>query len=93
MIGSLHISIFELSVLLAVALVAGFVRGFTGGMGSNAIIALVLALMVWQWPIGVELAWLLAVGALGRLGQLSFVRAYALVDVSFAKPMVFTRLM
>ena len=47
---------------------------------------------VWRWPDFVEIPWLFAVGALGSLGQLSFVKAYSLVDISFAEPMAFTRL-
>lgn len=56
-------------------------------------VTLVAATFVWQWPSLMELPLLVAVGALGSLGQLSFVKAYSLVDVSFAEPMVFTRLL
>jgi len=51
------------------------------------------AALYWHWPEAGDLAPLFAVGALGALGQLCFVKAYALVDISFAEPMVFTRLL
>lgn len=55
-------------------------------------VTLVPAVFVWQWPDLAHLPWLFAVGAFGSFGQLSAVKAYSLVDVSFAEPMVFTRL-
>lgn len=56
-------------------------------------VTLVPAAFVWTSPNLWELAWLVAIGVFGSLGQLSAVKAYTLVDVSFAEPMVFTRLL
>jgi drug/metabolite transporter (DMT)-like permease len=56
-------------------------------------VTLIPAAMVWVWPQGWEWPFMFAIGALGALGQMSFVRAYALADISFAEPMVFTRLL
>lgn len=50
------------------------------------------AAFYWRWPETGDLVWLFAVGASGALGQLCFVKAYSLVDISFAEPIVFTRL-
>lgn len=55
-------------------------------------VTLIPALFVWQWPDLAALPWLIAIGAFGSFGQLSAVKAYSIVDVSFAEPMVFTRL-
>ena len=55
-------------------------------------LTLIPAAFVWRWPDFAEIPWLFAVGVLGSLGQLSFVKAYSLVDISFAEPMAFTRL-
>ena len=51
------------------------------------------AAFVWVWPQGWEWMFMFAIGALGVIGQVAFVRAYALADISFAEPMVFTRLL
>lgn len=56
-------------------------------------VTLVPALFVWVWPQGWEWLFMFLIGALGALGQVAFVRAYALADISFAEPMVFTRLL
>lgn len=55
-------------------------------------ITLVPALFVWQWPTAGQFVGLVAIGVLGSLGHLFSVRAYALADVSFAEPIVFTRM-
>lgn len=55
-------------------------------------ITLVPALFVWQWPTAAQFAGLAAIGVLGSLGHLFSVRAYALADISFAEPIVFTRM-
>lgn len=56
-------------------------------------VTLIPAAFVWQWPTLAEIPWLFAIGAFGSFGQLSAVKAYSLVDVSLAEPMVFTRLL
>ena len=56
-------------------------------------VTLVPAAYVWVWPQGWEWLFMFAIGALGVIGQVAFVRAYALADISFAEPMVFTRLL
>ncbi len=53
---------------------------------------LVPAAFVWQWPTAGELAMLAGIGGLASLGHLCFVKAYAIADISYAEPMVFTRL-
>lgn len=55
-------------------------------------ITLVAALFVWRWPSAGELAALAGIGALASLGHLCFVKAYSIADISFAEPVVFTRL-
>ncbi len=53
---------------------------------------LVPALFVWQWPSWGELALLAGIGGLASLGHLCFVKAYSIADISYAEPIVFTRL-
>jgi drug/metabolite transporter (DMT)-like permease len=53
---------------------------------------LVPALFVWQWPSWGELAFLAGIGTLASLGHLCFVKAYSIADISYAEPIVFTRL-
>lgn len=55
-------------------------------------VTLAPAAFVWTWPGWTDWPWLIAIGAFGSFGQLSAVKAYSLVDVTFAEPMVFTRL-
>lgn len=55
-------------------------------------ITLVPALFVWQWPTVTQFGFLKVIGILGSLGHLFSVRAYALADVSFNEPLVFTRM-
>ena len=55
-------------------------------------VTLIPAAFVWTWPSLEQIPWLIAIGAFGSFGQLATVKAYSLVDVSFAEPMVFTRL-
>ena len=55
-------------------------------------ITLVPALFVWQWPTATQLVALAVIGVLGSLGHLFSVRAYAIADISFAEPIVFTRM-
>ena len=56
-------------------------------------VTLIPALFVWHWPALWEWPLLVAVGGLGAIGQLCFVKAYALADITFAEPMAFTRLL
>lgn len=56
-------------------------------------VTLIPAAFVWTWPSPAQIPWLIAIGAFGSFGQLATVKAYSLVDVSFAEPMVFTRLL
>ncbi len=55
-------------------------------------ITLIPALLVWQWPTWDQFALLAGIGALASLGHLSFVKAYSIADISYAEPIVFTRL-
>ena len=55
-------------------------------------ITLVAALFVWQWPTADQFVGLVAIGVLGSLGHLLTVKAYAIADISFAEPLVFTRM-
>ncbi len=56
------------------------------------IITLFPALFVWRWP-NLEQFWiLLVIGVLGGVGHYSFTRAYSIADISFAEPIVFTRM-
>jgi drug/metabolite transporter (DMT)-like permease len=50
------------------------------------------AIFVWQWPTWDQLLWLALIGALGGVGHFLFTKAYVIADVSFAEPIVFTRL-
>lgn len=56
------------------------------------LVTLVFALFVWQWPTWEQLGWLALLGALGGAGHYLFTRAYVIADISFAEPVVFTRL-
>ena len=56
------------------------------------VITLVPALFFWDWPTLPEFGLLLLIGTLGGFGHYSFTRAYAIADISFAEPIVFTRM-
>lgn len=56
------------------------------------LMTLVPALFYWEWPTLEQFGGLIVIGILGSLGHLFSVRAYAIADVSFAEPMVFTRM-
>ena len=56
------------------------------------VITLVPALFFWDWPTLPEFGLLLLIGTLGGFGHYSFTRAYAIADISFAEPVVFTRM-
>jgi drug/metabolite transporter (DMT)-like permease len=55
-------------------------------------ITLIPALFVWRTPGWEELGVLCLAGVFGSIGHLSFVRAYAIVDISLVEPVVFTRM-
>jgi drug/metabolite transporter (DMT)-like permease len=55
-------------------------------------ITLVAALFYWQWPTFEQLLGLMAIGVLGSLGHLFTAKAYAIADLSFAEPIIFTRM-
>ena len=55
-------------------------------------ITLVVALFVWQWPTAEQFIGLVVIGVLGSLGHLFTAKAYAIAEISFAEPLVFTRM-
>jgi drug/metabolite transporter (DMT)-like permease len=55
-------------------------------------LALVPALFVWQWPDWQSLAWLVAIGILGNLGQLTTAQALREGDTSVVMPFDFGKL-
>lgn len=55
-------------------------------------VTFVPALFYWQWPTLDQLLLMAGIGVLGGLGHYSFTRAYAIADISFAEPIVFTRM-
>jgi len=55
-------------------------------------ITLIPALFVWQTPTLQQLLVLMIIGALGGLGHLFAVKAYAIADISFSEPLTFTRM-
>jgi drug/metabolite transporter (DMT)-like permease len=55
-------------------------------------ITLVAALFYWQWPTWPQLGLLVIIGALGGFGHLAFTKAYSIADLSFAEPIVFSRM-
>ena len=55
-------------------------------------ITLVPALFVWQWPDATTLAWLVATGILGNLGQLTTAQALREADTSLVMPFDFGKL-
>jgi len=56
------------------------------------VITLFPALFVWHWPSLEQFLLLALIGALGGFGHYSFTRAYSIADISFAEPIVFTRM-
>lgn len=50
------------------------------------------ALYYWQWPVGEQWLWLMAIGVLGASGNLCMVRALALADTSAVMTIDFLRL-
>jgi len=50
------------------------------------------AVLVWVWPTGEQLAWLLLLGVVATIGQSCLVRAMAAADASLVMPFDFSRL-
>jgi drug/metabolite transporter (DMT)-like permease len=50
------------------------------------------ALYYWQWPVGEQWLWLMAIGVLGSLGHLCMVRALTLADITAVMSIDFFRL-
>jgi drug/metabolite transporter (DMT)-like permease len=55
-------------------------------------LTLIPSLFVWQTPTLHQLLILMIIGGLGGLGHLFAVKAYAIADISFSEPLVFTRM-
>lgn len=55
-------------------------------------LSLPLALWQWHWPEGVEWVWLIATGIFGTIGQLLWIRALRLGEVSTLQPIGFMQL-
>jgi drug/metabolite transporter (DMT)-like permease len=54
--------------------------------------SLVPALFVWEWPPWQLWAWIVGLGALGSIGHMCYIRAFALADASAVMPYDYTRL-
>jgi drug/metabolite transporter (DMT)-like permease len=54
--------------------------------------SLLPALAVWQWPAADLWLWLIAIGGLGTIGHLLYVRAFALADASAVLPYDYVRM-
>ena len=54
--------------------------------------SLPFALYYWQWPVGEQWLWLIAIGVIGALGNLCMVRALSLADTSAVMTIDFLRL-
>ena len=54
--------------------------------------SLVPAVFVWQWPVGAQWWWLLAIGLLGGAGQLCMTEALKQADTSVVMPIDFCKL-
>ncbi len=55
--------------------------------------SLVPALFVWTWPDPATWLWLFAMGALGSLGHMCYMRSFARADASAVMPYDYTRLL
>jgi drug/metabolite transporter (DMT)-like permease len=51
------------------------------------------ALLVWQWPSLVQLAWLVSIGVLATAGHLAMVGAFQRTETTVLMPLDFTRLL
>ncbi len=54
--------------------------------------SLIAALPFWQTPTGEQLAWMVAMGALGSIGQYAMVKAFSEAEVTAVLPLDFTKL-
>ncbi len=57
------------------------------------VLSLPVALYYWQWPVGEQWVWLIAMGALGTFGHLCMARALALADTTAVMSIDFFRLL
>jgi drug/metabolite transporter (DMT)-like permease len=55
-------------------------------------LSLVPALFVWQWPVGHEWGWLIAIGVLGGIGQFGMTEALRQADTAVVMPIDFFKL-
>tara|TARA_Y100001936_G_scaffold204926_1_gene208639 strand:- start:10592 stop:11446 length:855 start_codon:yes stop_codon:yes gene_type:complete len=55
-------------------------------------VTFIVALFYWQMPTFNQLLGLIAIGTFGSLGHLFTAKAYAIAELSFAEPIVFTRM-
>ena len=55
-------------------------------------VAFIAAVPVWQAPNAEQLAWMVVIGCLGSIGQLSMVRSLALAEATAVLPLDFTKL-
>lgn len=91
-----------LSTILSVV-VSLIVKRLSATESANAIVtymvlimtpmSLVPALLHWTWPPVHTWFWLVAMGGLGSLGHLCYVRAFAMADASAVMPYDYTRLL
>lgn len=56
-------------------------------------LALLAALLHWQWPDAPQLAWMLLIAVLGTLGQVSLAQSFRLAEVSAVLPLDFLKLL
>lgn len=54
--------------------------------------SLVPALFVWEWPPWELWPWIVGMGALGSIGHMCYIRAFALADASAVMPYDYTRM-
>jgi drug/metabolite transporter (DMT)-like permease len=91
-----------LSTILSV-IVSLIVKRLSATEPANAIVtymvlimtpmSLVPAIFVWTWPPPETWIWLVSMGALGSLGHICYVRAFAMADASAVMPYDYTRLL
>jgi drug/metabolite transporter (DMT)-like permease len=55
-------------------------------------LALIPALLFWQWPTEDQLFWLMVIGVLGGAGQMAMAEALKVGDTHVVMPVEFTRL-
>lgn len=57
-----------------------------------SVLSLLPALLVWQWPHGLQWAWLLFAAIAGTLGQLCLAKAFAYAETSIVLPFDFAKI-